>query len=63
MSELPLCREADDSAPCRFSATCSESRQRLQHYAGLRGSACWAFAMKLEKLAPAEPGVLGETKT
>lgn len=54
MSE-PLCREADDSAPCRFWQQCHESRRRLQHYAGLRGPACWAFQQMLEKLPVSSP--------
>jgi hypothetical protein len=39
-----LCVEAaDESQPCRFWQLCHEARRRLQHYAGLRGDACWAF--------------------
>jgi hypothetical protein len=43
MSALPLCREPDGEAPCRWASQCHESRQRLQHYAGLCGMACWAY--------------------
>lgn len=43
MSDLPLCKEPDQTTTCRFAARCHESRQRLQHYEGLRGMACWAY--------------------
>jgi len=42
----PICRSSGDArAPCRFSGTCHETRQRIAHYQDppLRGSACWAF--------------------
>ena len=50
MSGVSLCRDAGDSdRPCPFVAACHESRQRLQHYEGLRGTACWAYQMLSRK--------------
>ena len=41
----PLCREADDSGPCRFWQSCHEARRRVHHYATppIRGMACCFF--------------------
>ena len=39
----PICRSPDLRGPCEFAAHCPESRQRLNHYADLRGTACWAY--------------------
>lgn len=46
----PLCQEADaPTTPCRFSTSCPSTRRRLQHYADLRGQACWAFQQLTER--------------
>jgi hypothetical protein len=51
MRDEPLCHEADaPTTPCRFWQQCHPSRRRLQHYAGLRGDACWAFQMLTARL-------------
>lgn len=50
------CLEADLARPCRFLATCSETRRRQMVAAGLRGTACWAFAQLIEKLGPDPAG-------
>lgn len=40
------CRDADDSEkPCAMTMYCDERRRRVQVSLGLRGDACWAFAM------------------
>lgn len=54
----PICKEADSTAPCRYSGSCPASRQLIQggwkKTAGLwvqskseemRGEHCWAFGM------------------
>jgi hypothetical protein len=47
----PICRSAkDETKPCRFADACHESRQRIQHYEGLRGKRCWFFQSAVHKL-------------
>lgn len=47
----PICRSAkDETRPCRFAGVCHESRQRIAHYEGLRGRACWAFQQQVARL-------------
>lgn len=53
MTALPLfrlCRVAGDETQfCPFAGNpCHESRQRIQHYEGLRGNMCWFY----QKIAP-----------
>ena len=53
----PICRSAEDPGqPCTYAGSCHEARQRLHHYEGLRGNACWFFqqmAAKREAETPA----------
>ncbi len=53
---VAICRSAEDSAaPCRYAQICHETRQRLMHYEGLRGMACWAFQRMADRhVAPAQ---------
>jgi len=52
----PLCQEADSpTTPCRFWKHCHADRRRLQHYADLRGLACWAFQQLSERHVAADP--------
>lgn len=53
-----LCRSADDTGPCPFTASCPETRRRLQHYQGLRGNACWAY----QQIAEAHPELLPQIR-
>jgi len=53
-----LCRSVDGSGPCPFAGICPETRQRLQHYARLRGNACWAY----QAIAEAHPELLPEVR-
>lgn len=47
---VPICRSATDpTQPCRFATTCHESRQRIQHYEGLRGEQCWMYQQALDR--------------
>ena len=59
MTELPLCREPDGVTPCRFAGLCHEARQRLQHYAGLRGRQCWAYDALMDKVTPPKQESVG----
>jgi len=51
-----ICRSAENEAvPCRFAPICHETRQRLMHYEGLRGMACWAFQQMSDRhVAPTQ---------
>jgi len=55
LPSVPICRDTAGTAPCCFAGLCSETRQRLQHYAPaslggpLRGNACWAYLMHSER--------------
>ena len=61
MTEFSLCKEPDGVTPCRFVGQCAETRQRLQHYADLRGNDCWAYQQKTDRIAVAHraPPVAG----
>lgn len=47
----PICRSRDLKGPCEFAGACPESRQRLNHYEGLRGPACWAWLQRAGDVA------------
>lgn len=60
-SAVSLCRESDGT-PCRFVARCHETRQRLQHYADLRGMQCWAYQQFSDQAALPVPTDAGTAK-
>lgn len=52
----PICRSPEDpTQSCAYAGTCHEVRQRLMHYHGMRGTACWFFQQQLDRVAAATP--------